>query len=275
MLRIRIGFARPPLHLLVATVAVWSFCSLPIKAGSHEDDDARAVSAWLNAEACRSTVKEIIPPEYRRRYQKWKTEYLSTSAGRAQWEQYALSQSFNLTITVSKEKSHGALVSDFIWNEDGRLISATIMLGNKLDSGYPNPINYPITCSLSPDNIGPDVKGTILAAAKLSHEFGHLNQVMAMDGRLYQLQNRLMIEYNRLIGKVDFNTLDPQLLELVGEMGGTPVQIAQEREHWAEMGVIEYLQERLPQLTKRSRMPQPIQQAIDAYYSAYPGRSQN
>jgi hypothetical protein len=278
MARIRVGLAATrPLACLAALLLLCSSYSLSSKATSSLDSPDRSsteVIAWLVRRADKSTVKELIPAEYRKRYQKWKNEYLATAVGRTHWEQYALNHSFNLTITIAKQEGHGARVEGFQWDEGGRLIAATIILGNKLDSGYPSSINYPITCSLSPGNLPPEVKGKILAATKLSHEFGHLNQVMSI-GRLYQLQNVLMIEYNRIFDTNGFNIHDPQLTKLVQRMGGTPVSISQDREHWAEMGAIEYLQERLPQLSKRSRLPSPIKQAIDAYYSTYPERVQS
>jgi hypothetical protein len=232
---------------------------------------------WIgstNTEAVNKTVKESIPAEYRKRYLKWRNEYLSTQAGREQWNLYTLNPHFTLTITVSKDEGQGARVVGFRWDEAGKLIEATIILGNKLDSGYPSSINYPITCSLAPGNLPPEVKGTILAATKLAHEFGHLNRTMSMDGRLYQLQNELMIEYNRFFFANGRDTKDPYLLQLAEQMGGTPVSIKQDRESWAEMGAIRYLKERLPESSKRARMPGAIRQAIEAYYMNYPERLQ-
>jgi hypothetical protein len=78
----------------------------------------------------------------------------------------------------------------------------------------------------------PPARGTILAATNLAHEFGHLNRTMSMDGRLYQLQNELMIEYNRLFFANGRDTKDPYLLQLAEQMGGTPVSIKQDRESW-------------------------------------------
>ncbi len=80
-----------------------------------------------------------------------------------------------------------------------------------------------------------------------------------------------MIEYNQIFYANGRTTLDPQLLELAQEMGGTPVSIAQDRESWAEMGAILYLQERLRK-DRHAKMPQPIRQAIDTYYLTYPER---
>src|SRR6266536_3081808 len=128
-----------------------------------------------NSELNTSRVIENIPAKYHKRYLKWRNDYLSTEAGRSQWNRYALDPNFTLTVTVSKELAEGAVVDTFQWDENGRLTAATMRLGNKLDSGYPSSFNYPITCSLAPGNLPPEVKGTILAATKIAHEFGHLD----------------------------------------------------------------------------------------------------
>ncbi|HEY2972490.1 MAG TPA: hypothetical protein VGJ48_08260 [Pyrinomonadaceae bacterium] len=237
--------------------------TLPL-AGSHA---TISESADIN----RSRVIELIPAEYRKRYLKWRNDYLSTEVGRNQWDRYALDTNFTLTITVSKDRAEGAILDGYRWDATGRLIGASITLGTKLDSGYPSSINYPITCSLAPGNLPPEVKGTILAATKLAHEFGHLNRTMTMDGRLYQLQNSLMIEYNRIFETNGRNCQEPRLLELVRKMDGTPVSIAQDRESWAEVGAILYLQERLAG-DRNIKMPDAIKQAIEGYYVTYPGR---
>ncbi len=216
-------------------------------------------------------VTEVIPPKYRKRYLKWRNDYLSTAAGRAQWGRYAFDPNFSLTITISTAQAEGAVVEDYTWDDNGRLIGATIKLGNKLDSGYPSSINYPITCALAPGNLPPEVKGTILAATKIAHEFGHLEQTISMDGRLYELQNRLMLKYNDIFFVNGFNVQDPRLVELAREMDGTPVSIKQDRERSAEVGALQYLQERL-RTHGKIKMPEPVKQAIDAYYLAYPGR---
>ncbi len=219
-----------------------------------------------------SALRELIPAKYQKRYLKWKNDYLSTEVGRTQWERYTLDPEFTLTIIVSAEEAENARVDDFVWDDSGKLIAASIVLGSKLDSGYPSSINYPITCSLAPGNLPPEAKGTILAATKLAHEFGHVKFMMSVDGRQYQLQNRLMVEYNQLFFANGRDASDPQLLELVEEMGGTPVSIAQDRESWAEVGAIVYLQERLRR-DRRFKMPTPIRQAIESYNIAYPGRA--
>ncbi len=229
---------------------------------------------WSQPEATIYTARESIPAQYRKRYVEWKGEYLSTEAGREEWFRYAYNPNFTLTITVSKAEQHGARIDGYQWNESGKLIAATIILGNKLDSGYPSSFNYPITCSLAPGNLPSEVKGRILAATKMAHEFGHLDQILSIDGRLFQLQNALMLEYNQIFNTNRYDVHDLRLVKLAERMGGTPVSIAQEREHWAEMGALLYLKQRLPELSKRAKLPSPVKEAIESYYLTYPERLQ-
>ena len=268
----RLNCATAALLLFSTCAALTSSLSVPVAAKSPVSP-AQLWRSSLGSSAS-SSVRELIPAEYRKRYQKWKGEYLRTEAGRSQWERYAHDPHFILTVAISSEQGEGAIVDGFVWDEAGRLVAATITLGNKLDSGYPSSLNYPITCSLAPGNIPPEVKGNILAATKLAHEFGHLNFISNMDGRLYQLQNRLMLRYNSIFYANNRNTHDPRLLELAQQMGGTPVSIAQDRESWAEVGAILYLKERLPELNHHARIPRPIREAIQAYYLTYPDRAQ-
>jgi hypothetical protein len=225
----------------------------------------------ISTEPSDSHIKELIPAKYKQRYLKWKNEYLSTRSGFSQWQRFALNSDVALTITISTKEAEGARVNAFQWDEKGKLLAATIVLGNKLDSGYPSSVNYPITCSLAPGNLPSEVKGKILAATKLAHEFGHLNQIMNMDGRLYKLQNELMLEYNAIFNANGRNTQDPRLLELADRMHGTPVSIAQDRESWAEIGAILFLEEKLREEYKL-KMPRSIRDAINGYWLTYPER---
>lgn len=211
-------------------------------------------------------VIEIVPPQYRDRYARWKAEYLSTEAGRAQWQAYVRRDDFKLFIVVSKELGHSAEAGGYVWDSSGRLVAATIRLGPKINSGYPTTSNYPVMCSLAPTNLPPGAKGEILAAAKFAHEFGHVNYTATQDAALYRRQNELIPEYNRIFKLTRFNFDDVRLLELTRLMGGTPPEISQAREYQAEANVASYLEERFSGKSEFKTMPQPIREAIDSYY---------
>src|SRR6266487_7203474 len=51
-----------------------------------------------STESSTSTVREIIPAKYHRRYLRWRNDFLSTASGREQWERYTLNPGFMLTI---------------------------------------------------------------------------------------------------------------------------------------------------------------------------------
>src|SRR5689334_14110429 len=66
-------------------------------------------------------IKEVIPDEFRDRYQKWKSEMLSTGLGREQWDFYANNKHFLLKIVVSPDKKFGAGTGDYKWDDSGKL----------------------------------------------------------------------------------------------------------------------------------------------------------
>ena len=94
-------------------------------------------------------IKEEIPAKYLERYQAWKNEFLASESGRQQWHRYATDSTLKLTITVTRDNAEGATTGKYKWNDNGQLIAATIVLGNRLDEGYPNPIYFPVMNSLS------------------------------------------------------------------------------------------------------------------------------
>ena len=216
-----------------------------------------------------SGIKEVIPDKYEKRYLRWKAEYLSTDAGREQWQAYSGRTDFLLTITVSSELKQGAESGGYEWDESGRLISATITLGDEIDKGYPTSINYPVTCSLAPGNLPGRLNGTILAAAKIAHEFGHVNNTAAKDANLYQTQNRLILEYQQIFKSNGFDADDPRLAEIVRQLGDTPTRISQEREYEAEANVVSYLREKFSEGGQGDSLPKPIERAINSFYRSY------
>ena len=223
--------------------------------------DASLFSSFSAAE----NIREIIPKKYRKRYLRWKREYLSTEAGREQWERYARDPQFVLSITVSPERGYGAEVSDYRWNEAGKLVAATIILGDKLDKGYPAPINYPVTSALALTQLKPYISGEILAATKLAHEFGHINQRALGRMQDYLLQQEYIPLFNQIFQANGRNARDPRLLELARRMGGTPVEIAQDREHWAEANALRYLRERIPESKEYGAVFRTIKVAIEEH----------
>jgi hypothetical protein len=190
-------------------------------------------------------IRLDVPDKYKDRFDRWKEELLSTEFGRNQWDTYANNKEFILTIKVSSQKGKGAGTDGYLWDESGKFVGATITLGDDIDRGYPNPIYYPVMNSLSPEDTSYSISGKLLAATKMSHEFGHVNQTAKANRNFLQLQNKLMPEYTSIFLKNGRDTKDQKLVELAQRMGGTPVEIWESREYWSEVNAMLYLKERI------------------------------
>jgi hypothetical protein len=190
-------------------------------------------------------IREDVPAKYRQRFEKWKAELLSTNFGREEWNRYATRKDFTLTIKVTSERGKGAGTDKFKWDDFGNFVGATITLGADLDEGYPTPVYYPVLNSLSPADFAFSIDGKILAATKLSHEIGHVNQTAQVNATALQLQNKLVPLYYSIFLNNGRNTNDKKLLEIVDQIGGTPIEIWESREYWSEVNAMLYLQERL------------------------------
>lgn len=185
-------------------------------------------------------IKEVVPQQFRDRYDRWKAELLSTEFGRDQWSRYENNEKFLLKIVVTSNKKFGARTGDFRWDSDGQLIGATIMLGKNLGHGYPDPIYYPVMNSLS-EITDPIDMNNILASTKFAHEFGHVAETSQVDGRLFQEQDKLISSYYDIFLNNGYNTQDARLVKLANELGRQPIEIWEDREYWGEVSAMRYL----------------------------------
>ncbi len=190
-------------------------------------------------------IREEIPAKYKDRFEKWKAELRSTEFGRSQWDNYAAKKNFVLSFKFSGDRGKGAGTDKFLWDESGNFVGATITLGPELDQGYPNPIYYPVLNSLSTDDTSYSISGRILAATKISHELGHVNQAASANMKFLLLQNKLMPVYISIFLNNGLDTKDKKLVDLAEQMGGTPVEIWESREYWSEVNAMLYLKERI------------------------------
>ncbi|PYS98254.1 MAG: hypothetical protein DMF63_16505 [Acidobacteria bacterium] len=216
-------------------------------------------------------IKEDVSPKYRERFEKWKSELLATELGRDQWNKYANNKSFVLTIVVSGDRK-GAGTDKYQWNDEGKLVGATITLSAALEDGSPPPIYYPVLNSLSTDAITHSVSRTIVAATRLSHELGHVNQTAEANMNLIQTQNKLMLQYNSIFVENGLNSKDARLLDLAGQMNGTPVQIWESREYWSEVNAMRYLSQRINKENFYCFVFKKIRRNIETYAKAYEDR---
>lgn len=265
------------LFLLPLTLLCLSPAALSAPRDAHHGEDFVARHA---AEARRSApgrrdkpgVREVVPDKYRARYAGWKKEFLSTETGRAQWESFEKSERLALTVVVTRDNAKGAGTGQYKWDDEGRLVEATIVLGSSIHEGYPNPIYYPVMNSLTEQEPSHPSGGHTLAAAKIAHEFGHLSRTAAMDHAVYELQNRLMPVYNQILLSNGRDTRDPRLVELAGQMGGTPVEIWEDREYWGEANAMLFLRDRFADEELRCALFARIRQSVNLYARNYTDR---
>lgn len=217
-------------------------------------------------------IKEDVPGKYLARYEAWKAEFLSTEVGREQWAQFKADPNFTLTITVSRDNAEGATTGAYRWNEQGALIAATIVLGTRLDEGYPNPIYFPVMNSLVPTESLTRIDGNTLAATKIAHEFGHVKRTSQVDSAVYQLQTQLIPQYNKIFLSNGRNARDPRLVEIESKIGGTPVRIWEDREYWGEANAMVYLRDRFTDERMRCALFSKIKSSVDLYAKSYETR---
>ena len=217
-------------------------------------------------------IREDVPQKYRARFDKWKTELLSTEFGRKQWDNYSNNKSFVLTIKVSGSRENGAGTDKFEWDKDGNFVGATITIGSQIDDGYPPPIYYPVLNSLSSDAAAYPINGNILAATKISHEIGHVNQAAKANVKFLQLQEKLVPTYISIFLKNGLNTRDKKLVELADQMGGTPTEIWESREYWSEVYAMQFLHDRLSKEEVYCRVFDKIKKNVREYAKEYEGR---
>jgi YD repeat-containing protein len=222
-----------------------------------------------------SGIREDVPEKYMARYQQWKKEFLTTETGRQQWASYQNDDHFTLTVVVSRDNATGGTTSNYKWDEAGKLVAATITLGCRLDAGVPNPVYFPVMNSLLRTENTRQIESETLAATKMAHEFGHVNRTANGDPVLYQLQSQLMPQYNQIFLSNGRNITDPRLLEIARQMGGTPVEIWEDREYWGETNAMLYLRDRFAQDGFRCLLFSRIKRSIDLYAPGYEERFLN
>jgi hypothetical protein len=217
-------------------------------------------------------ITEVVPEKSRTRYQKWKEELLATDFGRNLWETYQNKENFTLTVKVVNKDGKGAGTSDYVWNEAGELIGATISLDSKLDKGFPDPVYYPVMNSIQDFNAKREISGNVLAAAKFAHEFGHVNLTYQSNQEKVVLQNKLMPVYKEIFLSNGYNLSDPKLLEMTDQMGGTPNQIWENREYWGEVSAMNFLLEKTSKTDFYCALLDKMENNISFYAKGYQER---
>jgi hypothetical protein len=129
--------------------------------------------------------------------------------------------------------------------------------------------------SLLPTETTRSISGDTLAATKIAHEFGHVNRTAKTDPVLYQLQLKLMPEYNQILLSNGRDTGDPRLVQLAEKMGATPVEIWEDREYWGETNAMLFLSDRFADKDFRCVLFNRIRRSVDLYAPSYEERFLN
>ena len=258
---------------LPLTCLLWSGPSQRV-AGQQRIDAARSSErdGYLAFASEDGSLREVIDKKYKKRYQEWKNEFLSTEIGRAQWEVYSHHPHLTLTITVVPGNSHGAGSGKYKWNAAGELIAATIVLGPEINEGFPSAVYYPVMNALRPYESSNLLNGNVLAATKLAHEIGHVMKISTTSETLYRLQMRLVPAYNKIFLSNGYNTKDPRLVELAQKMGGNPVEVWEDREYWGEANAMLFLRDRVAGEKFHCRLFSKIKRAVEEYAKNYEER---
>lgn len=217
-------------------------------------------------------IREAIDLKYKERYREWKNEFLSTEIGRAQWDMYEHHPRLVITITVDGNNPQGAATGKYKWNDSGELVAATITLGCQVDQGYPSSIYYPVMNALEPFEAKHLIGGSVLAATKIAHEFGHVMKISSTPEALYHLQGQLIPAYNKIFLSNGYNVNDPRLVEMAQKMGGTPVALWEDREYWGEANALLFLRDRVAKEKFNCRLFGKIKRAVEEYAKDYEDR---
>jgi hypothetical protein len=230
---------------------------------------ARPFAARPGAPAPASGIREDISSRDKGRYQTWKDEFLSADIGLREWQAYARDPRLALTITTSTENRHGAGIGNYEWDNSGHLVAATITLGARLDEEYPEAVYYPVMNALKQEEFRYVIGSGTLAATKIAHEFGHLNRMISTDASVYRFQAELVPSYNAIIRNNGRNASDPRLLDLARRMGGTPVELWEDREYWGEANAMLYLRDRITNRSVQCLLFSYIIRNVDTYAKVY------
>ena len=115
----------------------------------------------------------------------------------------------------------------------------------------------------------PPVDSTVVAAAKLAHELGHVERTGRMSMEVMQIQARLTPQYVTIFLNNGLNPRDRRLLDLERQMGGTPTRLWEEREYQSEVEAMRYLSEKLGTRPERCRIFRRIRLNLLEYAPRY------
>jgi len=80
-------------------------------------------------------IREQVPEKYAARYQHWKQEFSCDRNWPAAMGVLSNNPNFTLTVVITRDNPEGGNTGNYEWNDDGKLVAATITLGCRLDEG--------------------------------------------------------------------------------------------------------------------------------------------
>src|SRR5207244_6753538 len=119
-----------------------------------------------------------------------------------------------VTITIAGNNKNGAGTGMYKWNDQGELIAATIVLGSRIDEGFPSSVYYPVMNSLEPYESNQLLGHNVLAATKIANEFGHVMKIAETSESLYHLQVKLVPIHNKIFLSYGHDVNDQRLVDL-------------------------------------------------------------
>jgi len=215
-----------------------------------------------------------LDEKYRNRYEDWKKAFLSTKAGQVQWDKYANDKNFTLNITLTDRgsdlKNQGAETGNYAFDKSGTVVGATITLGNNIGGGVAGPSSdYPVQSSLT------NADAHTIAAAKIAHEFGHVEDARA-QGTIFYQQEMVLDTYRSRQDQLTAQGASPQArgndpaLQRIAQQfqtqfGMTMDQLGNAREIRAERATLPYLRDRYGK-----DMPSEVKSAIKRFEKEHP-----
>jgi len=113
-------------------------------------------------------------------------------------------------------------------------------------------------------------RGFAILPTVFSAEF--VDRAVADIKRLCPHRSRAGVRHALSLGPVAEVARSPQLIELADKIGGTPVQVWEDREYWGEVNAMLYLRDRVTDDSLRCTLFSKIRHSVDLYAKDYEPR---
>jgi len=201
-------------------------------------------------------IVENIDKKYKKRYEQWKSQLLSTKEGQRLWNKFTNDQNFTVTISVSKSQQNGAKTTPVVQNDS--VTGANVALGNNIGAAHPPPDSgYLVTGTLQDAGVSSKVIGGDVFA----HELGHVEDYTEAPSWFLYLN-----DYNKAVDAASDAASRVNLMNFYfgGQQG---YEYAGRSNEWqAERRAASYIEQKLD-----GNIPRPVQRGIDRLHSVTGG----